>query len=56
VWVVSFVDRTALPIWFTVWLDRETLRTMSVRLTTASHFMTQRYAGFNRKASIEPPS
>jgi hypothetical protein len=54
-WVVSFLDEAALPTWFTIWIEQSTGRTLQVRMTTASHFMLQRYRSFDEPLRIEPP-
>jgi hypothetical protein len=51
---VSFVDST-IPAWFTVSLDRRTLRPRVMRMTAAAHFMVDRYLTFNRPRTIRPP-
>jgi hypothetical protein len=43
------------PAWFTVTLDRKTLRTLSVSMTAAAHFMLDRYVAFNAPPRIKPP-
>jgi hypothetical protein len=54
VWVVSFANPT-VPAWFTAWIDRETYRTLQLRMTAAAHFMFHRYVGFDRPLVIRPP-
>ena len=54
VWIVSFVNST-IPAWFTAWIDRDTYRTLRMRMTAASHFMFHRYVAFNRPLGINPP-
>jgi hypothetical protein len=54
-WIVSFLDQAGLPTWFTLWIDKETGRTLELSMTTASHFMRQTYTGFNRPVEIVPP-
>ena len=53
--VVSFLDRAALPTWFTLWIDAETSRTLALRMTTAAHFMRQRYGRFDEPLRVTPP-
>jgi hypothetical protein len=53
-YVVSFMKPLG-PTWFTVRLDRRTLRPQSLRMTTTSHFMTHRYTRFNAPPRIHPP-
>jgi hypothetical protein len=51
---VSFVDPT-IPAWFTLSLDRRTLRPHVLRMTAAAHFMVDRYLSFNEPRAIRPP-
>jgi hypothetical protein len=44
------------PAWYTVTLDRRSLRTLDVRMTAAAHFMNDRYTAFNAPPRIRPPS
>jgi hypothetical protein len=55
VWVVSFTNPTT-PAWFTVWIDRESYRTLRLRMTAAAHFMFHRYLEFDRPLRIVAPS
>jgi uncharacterized membrane protein len=50
--VLTFLDRR-IPAWFRVTL--EGLRPARVQMTAASHFMVDRYVGFNVSAGISPP-
>jgi hypothetical protein len=43
------------PAWYTVTLDRSTLRTLDVSMTAAAHFMQDRYVEFNPPRQIRPP-
>jgi hypothetical protein len=43
------------PAWYTVTLDRATLRTLNVSMTAAAHFMQNRYVAFNAPRQIRPP-
>jgi copper transport protein len=54
VWLVSFFD-PATPAWFEVSLDKKTLRTLSLRMTTTAHFMHDTYSSFDRTPAITPP-
>jgi hypothetical protein len=54
VWIVSFVNPT-VPAWFTAWIDRESYRTLRMRMTAASHFMLHRYLEFDGPVKIVPP-
>jgi copper transport protein len=53
-YVVSFMKPLG-PTWFTVRLDRKTLRPRALRMTTTAHFMRHRYTRFNAPARIKPP-
>jgi hypothetical protein len=55
VWVVSFANPTT-PAWFTAWIDRESYRTLRLRMTAAAHFMLHRYLEFDRPLRIVPPT
>jgi hypothetical protein len=52
--VVSFLDRS-VPAWFTIRLDRRTLRPLTLRMTAAAHFMVHRYTAFNDVPPIRAP-
>ena len=43
------------PAWYTVTLERSTLRTLNVSMTAAAHFMQDRYVAFNAPRQIRPP-
>jgi hypothetical protein len=51
---VSFAD-PAIPAFFTVEVDRATLRPRVLHMTAASHFMTDSYLSFNAPRAIRPP-
>lgn len=53
-WLVSFYD-PGTPAFFTIAVDRKTLRTLDLRMTAAAHFMHHRYTGFNAPVAIAPP-
>ena len=53
-WRVSFYDPVT-PGWFTVLVDKTTLRSYQVRMTATSHFMQDDYGAFNATAPIRPP-
>ncbi len=53
-WLVSFYD-PHLPAFFTIAVDKQTLRTLDLRMTAAAHFMHHRYTGFNAPVTIAPP-
>lgn len=54
VWRVSFYDPVT-PAWFTVLLDKATLRTLETRMTATAHFMRDDYGAFNATPAILPP-
>lgn len=54
IWRVSFFDPRT-PAWFDVALDRETLRTLELRMITTAHFMHEVYSGFNTTPAIRVP-
>jgi len=53
-WVLSFVT-PQVPAWFTVWIDKQTHRTLELRMTAAAHFSQHRYGPFNAPLTISPP-
>jgi hypothetical protein len=53
-WRVTFFD-PSLTAWFAITLDRSTLRTLDLRMTTTAHFMHDVYGPFNSRLRLEPP-
>jgi copper transport protein len=51
---ISFAD-PGLGAFFTVTFDRRTLRPRVLHMIASSHFMTDRYLGFNPAREIHPP-
>jgi hypothetical protein len=51
---VSFFDPGS-GAWFTVALERRTLRTLDLSMITNAHFMHDVYSSFDRSAPIRPP-
>ena len=51
---ISFYD-PATPAWFTVLVDKTSLRVDQVRMTTTAHFMRDDYGSFNATPAIRPP-
>jgi hypothetical protein len=51
---ISMFEPTT-PAWYTVTLERSTLRTLSVSMTAAAHFMVDSYTRFNPARQIKPP-
>jgi hypothetical protein len=54
VWRASFFD-PGTPGWFSVVLDRRTLRTLDVRMVTTAHFMHDVFRSFDAAPPIRPP-
>jgi copper resistance protein D len=54
VWRVSFVDRS-VPAWYTLSIDKQTFRTLALRMTAPAHFMRHVYSGFDAPLSVERP-
>jgi hypothetical protein len=54
VWRVSFYD-PGTPAWFTVLVDKTSLRVHRVRMVATAHFMLDDYRSFNRTPAILPP-
>jgi hypothetical protein len=54
VWHVSFFD-PATPSWFEAWIDKQTSRTIALRMTAAAHFMYDSYGPFNGQTKLSPP-
>jgi hypothetical protein len=53
-WRVSFFD-PGTPGWFTVLVDKTSLRIYQVRMTATAHFMRDDYSAFNATPAILPP-
>ena len=51
----AFAD-PSVPAFFTLTLDRRTLRPRVLHMTAAAHFMTDRYVGFDVPVEVSPPS
>jgi len=51
---VALMDQ-ATPVWFRLTIDLGTERVLRARMVAGGHFMTQRFAAFNRPLRIEPP-
>jgi hypothetical protein len=54
-WKISFFD-PQIQAWFTIWVDRQTTRTLELRMTAQAHFMHQLYGPFDRPLRIVPPT
>jgi hypothetical protein len=53
-WRISFYD-PGTPAWFTLLVDRTSLRVYQVRMTATAHFMRDDYSSFNTTPAILPP-
>ena len=53
-WKVSFFDPKT-PGWFTILVDKATMRTVDMRMTATAHFMHDSYGSFDAPISITPP-
>jgi hypothetical protein len=54
-WEVSFFDPET-PGWFTIVVDKATLRTEEMSMIASAHFMHETYSEFNAPISITPPA
>ena len=54
--IVTFQSKGQPVAWFTVWVDEETSLPLRLRMTTAAHFMTQRFIAFDSGARVEAPA
>jgi hypothetical protein len=53
-WRITFFDPRT-PAWFAISADKRTLRTLDLRMTTAAHFMHERYGPFDAPLDVVPP-
>lgn len=53
-WRITFYDPRT-PAWFEITVDKRTMRTLDLRMTTTAHFMHEQYSGFDARLSITPP-
>jgi hypothetical protein len=53
-WKISFFDPT-VPGWFTILVDKATMRTTELWMTAAAHFMHDSYGPFDAPLAITPP-
>jgi hypothetical protein len=53
-WRVTFFDPKT-PGWYDVVIAKKSVRTLSMRMRAAAHFMSQRYGNFNAPVHIAPP-
>jgi hypothetical protein len=54
-WEASFFD-PQIHAWFTIWVEKSTMRTLELRMTAQAHFMHQVYGPFDTPVRIAPPS
>jgi len=53
-WEASFFD-PQIHAWFTIWVEKSTMRTLELRMTAQAHFMHQVYGPFDAPVRIAPP-
>jgi hypothetical protein len=53
-WRISFFDPKT-PAWFEIVVDRRSLHTLDLRMTTTAHFMHERYGPFDAAVRVVPP-
>jgi hypothetical protein len=53
-WHITFFDPRT-PAWFAISVDKRTLRTLDLRMTTTAHFMHERYGPFDAPLRVTPP-
>ncbi len=54
-WRISFFDPRT-PAWFQITVDKRTLHTVDLHMTTTAHFMHETYRAFDASAPVEPPT
>ena len=54
-WHITFFDPRT-PAWFAISVDKRTLRTLDLRMTTTAHFMHERYGPFDAPLRVTPPT
>jgi hypothetical protein len=54
-WRITFYD-PGTPAWFAIVVDKRTLHTLDMRMTTTAHFMHERYGSFDAPLAVEPPA
>jgi hypothetical protein len=54
-WRITFYDPLT-PAWFEIRVDKRTLRTLDLRMTTSAHFMHERYRAFDAPLAVRPPT
>jgi len=54
VWEISFFD-PSIPAWFTIWVEKATMRTLELQMIAKAHFMHEVYGPFDSPFTIVPP-
>jgi hypothetical protein len=53
-WRITFYDPRT-PAWFAIVVDKRSLHTLDLRMTTTAHFMHERYGPFDAPIAVNPP-
>jgi hypothetical protein len=53
-WRITFFDPKT-PAWFEIVVEKRTLHTLELHMTTTAHFMHERYGPFDSPGEISPP-
>jgi hypothetical protein len=53
-WRITFFDPKT-PAWFEIVVDKQTLHTIDLHMTTTAHFMHERYLSFDAPVRVAPP-
>jgi hypothetical protein len=51
---IGFFD-PRIPAWFTIWVEKATMRTLQLTMTAKAHFMHEVYGPFDSRLRIVPP-
>jgi hypothetical protein len=54
-WRITFYDPRT-PAWFAITVDKRSLHTLDLRMTTTAHFMHERYGPFDAPIAVKPPT
>ncbi|MGH2934575.1 MAG: hypothetical protein ACRDL2_08690 [Gaiellaceae bacterium] len=54
-WRITFFDPRT-PAWFAITVDKRSMHTLDLRMTTTAHFMHETYRAFDAAAPIAPPA
>ena len=55
VWRITFFDPKETA-WFEILVEKSTMHTLDLRMTTTAHFMHEQYTDFNQPVRIVPPA